>query len=76
MNRRSFLKRVAATAAVGLVAPAALVEPPLGYKAGLDLGDQLAGASRVVVGGKRYSVSLHMENGQVRGWKWVELKPV
>lgn len=78
MNRRNFLKQVLATAAVGAAAPAAMARTPLRPGRYVletpGLGDELAGASRVVVGGKRYEIALNVVDGQVCGWKWIEAK--
>jgi hypothetical protein len=69
MDRRSFLKQVVATAAVGAVAPQVLAElPPLGYTIGVDVGMAMAGASRVVVGGTRYEIMLDAYDWS---WRWV-----
>jgi hypothetical protein len=69
MNRRTFVKRVLATAAVGAVAPQILAEqPPLGYAMGVDAGTAFVGASRVVVGGRQYEIMLDACTWE---WKWV-----
>jgi hypothetical protein len=63
MDRRSFLKQAAATAAVGAVAPKLLAAQSA--TAGVDTG-MAAGASRVVIGSAQYTITLDTVN-----WQWV-----
>lgn len=65
MDRRSFVKQVLATAAVGAVAPQVLAEPTLALKTRQVGITTMVGASRVVVGGTQYEIVL-----DAVGWTW------
>jgi hypothetical protein len=71
MNRRDFFKQAAATAAVGAVAPKTLAKPVSYTTPWMSM----EGASRLAVGKKVYQIVLDVVDGELRGWKWIELKP-